>query len=71
MRVRAKDSDGNSIRIKAENNLLAQALEHEIDHLNGILYLDRLGDPRSIWELAAIEDEASAANDEETSLSPI
>ena len=42
VRVRAKDRDGNSIRIKAENNLLAQALEHEIDHLNGILFVDRV-----------------------------
>ena len=29
------------VRIKAEG-LLAQALEHEIDHLNGILYMDHL-----------------------------
>ena len=71
VRVRAKDRDGHPIRIKAENNLLAQALEHEIDHLNGILYLDRLIDPSSIWELDTIEDEASYTDDEETSLSPI
>ena len=35
------DLDGKEIRIKAEG-LLAQALEHEIDHLNGVLYIDRL-----------------------------
>jgi peptide deformylase len=33
--------DGKEIRIKADG-LLAQALEHEIDHLNGILYIDHL-----------------------------
>lgn len=71
VRVRAKDRNGNSVRIKAENNLLAQALEHEIDHLNGILYLDRLVDPSSIWELSGIESETSHSKDEETSLSPI
>jgi len=36
--------DGKEIRIKADE-LLAQALEHEIDHLNGVLYIDRLESP--------------------------
>ena len=35
------DRHGKAIRIKAEG-LLAQALEHEIDHLNGVLYIDYL-----------------------------
>ena len=35
------DQSGKEIRIKADG-LLAQALEHEIDHLNGTLYLDHL-----------------------------
>jgi peptide deformylase len=35
------DIKGKEIRIKADG-LLAQALEHEIDHLNGILYIDRM-----------------------------
>ncbi len=39
--VKAKDRTGKDIRIKGEG-LLAQALQHEIDHLNGILYIDRL-----------------------------
>lgn len=39
---RALDPDGKEIRIKADE-LLAQALEHEIDHLNGVLYIDHPG----------------------------
>ena len=41
--VTAKGMDirGKEVRIKAEG-LLSQALEHEIDHLNGILYIDRM-----------------------------
>lgn len=35
------DRQGKAIRIKA-TDLLAQVLEHEIDHLNGILYTDYL-----------------------------
>jgi peptide deformylase len=39
--VKGRDLSGKEIRIKAEE-LLAQALEHEIDHLNGVLYIDHL-----------------------------
>ncbi len=44
--VKGWDRQGKSIRIKA-NGLIAQALEHELDHLNGILYIDHIeGDDR-------------------------
>ena len=39
--VKGRDRNGKEIRIKAKE-LLAQALEHEIDHINGVLYTDRL-----------------------------
>ena len=51
VRVRASDIAGNPVRIKGDGNLLAQALEHEIDHLNGVLYTERLVSPESIWKL--------------------
>lgn len=51
VRVRASDLAGKPMRIKAEDNLLAQAIEHEIDHLNGVLYTERLVSPESIWKL--------------------
>ena len=37
--VKAQDRFGKPVRIKGEE-LLAQALEHELDHLNGILITD-------------------------------
>ncbi len=37
--VKGRDQNGKEVRIKAEG-LLAQVLEHEIDHLNGKLYID-------------------------------
>jgi peptide deformylase len=40
--VKALDREGKEVRIKATETLLAQALEHEIDHINGILYIDHL-----------------------------
>jgi len=41
MIVRGQDIHGNEIRIEAEG-LLARCFSHEIDHLNGILYIDHL-----------------------------
>ena len=51
--VKGRDQDGKEIRIKAEG-LLAQVLEHEIDHLNGVLYLDHL---ESLEQLRKVEPE--------------
>lgn len=40
-RVTGIDLDGNEIEL-AGSGLMAQALQHETDHLDGLLYLDRL-----------------------------
>jgi peptide deformylase len=50
VKVKARDKQGRNIRIKGEE-LLAQALEHEIDHLNGILYIDRVEEPDKLRKL--------------------
>lgn len=39
--LRALDRHGKPFELQAEG-LMAQAVQHEIDHLNGVLYLDRL-----------------------------
>ena len=39
--VEGLDREGKPLRIEAEG-LLALALQHEIDHLNGILFIDRI-----------------------------
>lgn len=39
--VSGLDQGGNKIKIKAEG-WLARVLQHEIDHLNGILFIDKL-----------------------------
>ena len=41
VRARALNLDSKQFRVDADE-LLAQALEHEIDHLNGIMYMDHL-----------------------------
>lgn len=52
VKVKGLDRNGKEIRLKAEG-LLAQALEHEIDHLNGILYIDHLESPDKLQKLTA------------------
>jgi peptide deformylase len=37
VRVKAKDLEGNTVEIEADG-LLSRVLQHEIDHLNGILF---------------------------------
>lgn len=39
--VKGKDRHGKAMRIKG-TGLMAEALEHEIDHLNGVLYVDHI-----------------------------
>lgn len=39
--VEGLDRDGNPVRIEAEG-LLARVLQHEVDHLDGVLFLDRV-----------------------------
>jgi len=40
--VRFQDRHGKPVEMVAEG-LLARAIQHEIDHLNGVLFVDRLG----------------------------
>ena len=42
--VRAQDPDGNTFERHAED-FEARILQHEIDHLNGIVYLERVTEP--------------------------
>jgi peptide deformylase len=66
VRARALDLNGKVIRIKADG-LLAQALEHEIDHLNGILYIDHLVSKDAFWKITYESDPPEPADDETSS----
>ncbi|HET7520535.1 MAG TPA: peptide deformylase [Candidatus Limnocylindria bacterium] len=60
--VKAKNRHGKEFRIKGEE-LLARALQHEIDHLNGVLYIDYLESMEElvrVSEHAEIEEETTA-----------
>ncbi|MGK2896107.1 MAG: peptide deformylase [Candidatus Saccharimonadales bacterium] len=48
IRVKALDIDGNEIRLKA-NDFLARVLQHEIDHTNGIVFIDHIRDQKDAF----------------------
>src|SRR4030042_1740499 len=51
--VKGRNRQGKLIRIKGEG-LLAQVLQHEIDHINGVVFIDHLESPD---DLIKTEDE--------------
>ncbi|MDQ3696379.1 MAG: peptide deformylase [Chloroflexota bacterium] len=55
--VKAIDLDNRPLRIKAHKSL-ARAIQHEIDHLDGILFLDRVEDKATIRQLEEVGEEA-------------
>jgi peptide deformylase len=54
--VKGQDARGKAIRVRAEG-WLARILQHEIDHLDGILFLDRLDRPEDLREVTEAEFE--------------
>ncbi len=59
--VKGQDVKGRAIRVPAEG-WFARILQHEIDHLDGVLFLDRLEraeDLREVGEEEEIEEEAA------------
>jgi peptide deformylase len=55
IRVTGFDLDQNPVEIDAEG-WFARIFQHEFDHLNGILYVDRLIEPYSAMANAAIDE---------------
>jgi peptide deformylase len=45
--AKGKDRRGKDIRVKGRG-LLARALQHEIDHLDGVLFMDRVEDSKTL-----------------------
>jgi len=52
--IKGQDVRGKPVRYRGED-LLAQAFQHELDHLDGILYLDRLESPDKLWRVDVAE----------------
>ena len=54
--VKAQDIEGKPLRIKARD-VLARILQHEIDHLDGVLFFDRMEDWSSLHYAEPVEEE--------------
>lgn len=48
IRVKALDIDGNEVRFKARD-FLARVIQHEIDHTNGIVFIDHIKDDQNAF----------------------
>jgi peptide deformylase len=63
--IKGRDVHGKEIRIRADG-FFARILQHEIDHLDGILYLDRLERPEDLRRVEE-DEEVSEVSPETTS----
>ena len=66
IRVRAQDRFGRKIRLRLEG-WTARIFQHEIDHLNGLLYIDKLTDKENFWteeEFQAMQEAAEKEQEE-------
>ena len=58
--VKARDRHGKEFRVKGQE-LFGRALQHEIDHLNGVLYIDYL---ESLEELVRVSEASEVVKEE-------
>lgn len=64
VRVKAMGLDGNDIRFKAEG-FLARVIQHEIDHTNGLVFIDHIKDDTSAFYTLDDEGELQPLNYDE------
>ncbi|MBN1401328.1 MAG: peptide deformylase [Anaerolineae bacterium] len=57
--IKGQDVDGKTVRYRG-SDLLAQAFQHELDHLNGVLYIDLIDGPGKLWPIEIGEEEEQA-----------
>jgi peptide deformylase len=58
--IKGQDARGKPTRVKAEGTL-ARVLQHEIDHLNGVLFIDLVESPDQIWQVIPEEQDKELA----------
>ena len=51
VRVRAVDVDGRTVRFKSPNPFVARVLQHEIDHCNGICFVDHIANQKDAFSI--------------------
>jgi len=58
--VSGLDRLGRAITVEGQG-LLARVLQHEIDHLDGILFIARIEDPTRLWKMSDLSTAAKKA----------
>lgn len=67
IRIKALDIDGNQVRFKAEG-FLARIIQHEIDHINGIVFIDHIRDKKDAFYKLDEEGELQPLDYEKNSI---
>ena len=64
IRVKALDRHGKQIKLRLKD-WDARIFQHEIDHLNGVLYIDKLTDPENFWTEEAFQEQFQSEEDDD------
>lgn len=67
--IKGLDRHGKAIRVKAED-WLARVFQHEIDHLDGVMYIDE-GRTKGVWKAKESESDEDGSEDEEVNVQEI
>jgi peptide deformylase len=60
--VKALNEHGKKINLQVDG-LLARIFQHEIDHLNGVLFVDHINDRDKLWQVIdEVEAESETSN---------
>lgn len=62
--IRGQDIEGEKVRFRARG-IVARVLQHEIDHLNGVLFFDRMESVGMLFYPSELESEEEEADAEE------
>jgi peptide deformylase len=68
--IKGQDLQGRKIRIKAQG-FLARVFQHEVDHLEGVLFIDRLTAPDRIWRVEEGQEEQAESEGTTDDLAPV
>ena len=67
--IKGQDLRGRRVRVKAQG-FLARVLQHEIDHLEGVLFIDQLTAPDRVWRVEEGQEEQAEAHSTTEELVP-
>ena len=73
IRVRGLDRHGRKFRMRFDD-WDARIFQHEIDHINGVLYIDKLTSPENIWteeEFEKMREERQKAKEQPSEHDPV